>query len=101
MSLVRFFNLNTFISQRELKQLMTISKPLKDILTYGKIISVRGSVVDVFFENNLPPIYTLLHTRKDKEIAVEVLTALWISPTFIFLSYGRITTVNRKRYSKR
>jgi len=42
----------------------------------GKIISVRGSVVDVFFENNLPPIYTLLHTGKDKEIAVEVLTQL-------------------------
>ncbi len=45
-------------------------------INYGKIISVRGSVVDVFFENNLPPIYTLLHTGKDKKVAVEVLTQL-------------------------
>lgn len=45
-------------------------------LNCGKIISVRGSVVDVWFENNLPPIYTLLHTGKDKQIAVEVLTQL-------------------------
>ncbi len=43
---------------------------------YGKIISVRGSVVDVFFNNNLPPIYSLLHTGKDKNVAVEVLTQL-------------------------
>ncbi len=26
---------------------------------YRKIISVRGSVVDVRFENNLPPVYTV------------------------------------------
>jgi len=43
---------------------------------YGKIISVRGSVVDVWFEDNLPPINTLLHSGKDKQIAVEVLTQL-------------------------
>ena len=45
-------------------------------LTYGKIISVRGSVVDVAFENNLPSIYTLLHSGKNKEIAIEVLSQL-------------------------
>lgn len=45
-------------------------------LYQGKIISVRGSVVDIGFEDNLPPIYTLLHTGKDKEIAIEVLTQL-------------------------
>ena len=44
-------------------------------LNYGKIISVRGSVVDVWFENNLPSIYTLLHTGKDK-IPIEVLVQL-------------------------
>lgn len=38
----------------------------------GKIISVHGSVVDVWFENNLPPIYTLLHSGKDKQIAMGV-----------------------------
>jgi F-type H+-transporting ATPase subunit beta len=43
---------------------------------HGKIISVRGSVVDVWFEHNLPPIYTLLHTGKNKEMSIEVLTQL-------------------------
>ncbi len=45
-------------------------------LNYGKIISVRGSVVDVRFENNLPSINTLLHTGKNKQIAIEVLAQL-------------------------
>jgi F-type H+/Na+-transporting ATPase subunit beta len=48
----------------------------KSAIVYGKIISVRGSVVDVLFENELPSIYTLLHTGKDKKISVEVLTQL-------------------------
>jgi len=56
--------------------MVTVQRHKDNPLHYGKIISVRGSVVDVFFENNLPPIYTLLHTGKDKEIAVEVLTQL-------------------------
>ncbi|MEO5978869.1 MAG: F0F1 ATP synthase subunit beta [Chryseolinea sp.] len=43
---------------------------------YGKIISVRGSVVDVRFQNNSPSIYTLLRCGKDNEIAVEVLAQL-------------------------
>jgi F-type H+-transporting ATPase subunit beta len=43
---------------------------------YGKIISVRGSVVDVSFENNLPSIYTLLHAGKDKQVSIEVLSQL-------------------------
>lgn len=43
---------------------------------YGKIISVRGSVIDVRFENNLPPVYTLLHAGKNKEIFIEVLAQL-------------------------
>ena len=45
-------------------------------LNNGKIISVRGSVVDVWFEDSLPPVYTLLHTGKNKEIAIEVLSQL-------------------------
>ncbi|CAN5384386.1 hypothetical protein BH20BAC1_BH20BAC1_10760 [soil metagenome] len=36
-------------------------------LHYGKVISVRGSVIDVRFENNLPPVYTLLHSGKKKK----------------------------------
>lgn len=42
----------------------------------GKIASVRGSVVDVIFENNLPPVYTLLHTGKENQVAIEVLSQL-------------------------
>lgn len=42
----------------------------------GNIISVRGSVVDVRFKNNLPPIYTLLLTGNEKEVSIEVLTQL-------------------------
>ncbi|MEO6831264.1 MAG: F0F1 ATP synthase subunit beta [Chitinophagaceae bacterium] len=45
-------------------------------IQYGKIISVRGSVVDVSFDSNLPPIYTLLHSGKDKEVSIEVLSQL-------------------------
>ncbi len=47
-----------------------------EAIHYGKIISVRGSVVDVYFENNLPPIYTVLHTGKDKQVIIEVLSQL-------------------------
>jgi F-type H+-transporting ATPase subunit beta len=54
----------------------TIQKHKDNSLICGKIISVRGSVVDVWFENDLPPVYTLLHSGKDKQIAVEVLTQL-------------------------
>ena len=45
-------------------------------LNYGKVISVRGSVVDVWFETNLPSIFTLLHTGEKKEIAIEVLSQI-------------------------
>jgi len=45
-------------------------------LNQGKIISVRGSVVDVCFESNLPTVYTLLHTGKVNEISIEVLAQL-------------------------
>ncbi|AWV96796.1 F0F1 ATP synthase subunit beta [Arcticibacterium luteifluviistationis] len=46
------------------------------VLSFGKIISVRGSVVDVWFDNNLPAIYSLLRTGKNNEIALEVLTQI-------------------------
>ena len=46
------------------------------ILNTGVIVSVRGSVVDVRFDEHLPPIYSLLRTGKDKEIAIEVLSQL-------------------------
>ena len=42
---------------------------------FGAVVSVRGSVVDIRFDDHLPPIYSLLHA-KDGEIAIEVLAQL-------------------------
>lgn len=39
----------------------------------GKIISVRGSVVDIWFANKLPPIFSLLFAGIKKQISIEVL----------------------------
>jgi F-type H+-transporting ATPase subunit beta len=41
----------------------------------GKVVSVRGSVVDIWFDSHLPPIYSLLHAQGG-EIAIEVLAQL-------------------------
>jgi F-type H+-transporting ATPase subunit beta len=41
----------------------------------GTVVSVRGSVVDIRFDSQLPPIYSLLHAQEGK-IAIEVLTQL-------------------------
>src|SRR5450432_1473657 len=43
---------------------------------HGVVTSVRGSVVDVRFEDRLPPIYSLLRAGMDAQIAVEVLMQL-------------------------
>lgn len=43
---------------------------------FGKIISIRGSVVDIGFEDYLPSINTLLHTGDKRNIAIEVLAQL-------------------------
>ena len=45
-------------------------------IRYGKIISVRGSVVDVAFENNLPPIFALLRSGEGNKVFIEVLSQL-------------------------
>ena len=42
---------------------------------HGVVISVRGSVVDIRFDEHLPPIYSLLHAREGN-IAIEVLAQL-------------------------
>jgi len=42
----------------------------------GAVMSVRGSVVDIRFENHLPPIYSLLRAGQEKQIAIEVLSHL-------------------------
>jgi F-type H+/Na+-transporting ATPase subunit beta len=42
----------------------------------GVIQSVKGSVVDVRFENKLPALYNILQTGKNNEVKIEVLTLL-------------------------
>lgn len=54
----------------------TNTKHKINTLNRGKIISVRGSVVDVWFERDLPSIFTVLHTGEDKEIVIEVLSQI-------------------------
>ncbi|WP_333876534.1 F0F1 ATP synthase subunit beta [Methylobacter sp.] len=46
-----------------------------NIINLGKVVSVRGSVVDIQFDENLPPIYSLLHANKG-DIVIEVLAQL-------------------------
>ena len=38
----------------------------------GKVVSVRGSVVDLSFDEQLPPIYSMLRAGPDKQIVIEV-----------------------------
>ncbi len=47
----------------------------KSSMNNGVVISVRGSVVDILFDEHLPPINSLLHAREGK-IAIEVLSQL-------------------------
>jgi F-type H+-transporting ATPase subunit beta len=48
----------------------------KNLVNRGKIVSIRGSVVDVWFENDLPPVKSLLHTGKNNKVAIEVLAQI-------------------------
>jgi F-type H+-transporting ATPase subunit beta len=43
---------------------------------FGVVLTVKGSVVDVRFEKNIPSIYTLLRTGSEGQIAIEVLSQL-------------------------
>jgi F-type H+-transporting ATPase subunit beta len=45
-------------------------------LSPGEVVSVRGSVVDVHFDEQLPPIYSLLRAGTEDQIAIEVLSQL-------------------------
>ncbi|MGZ8383584.1 MAG: F0F1 ATP synthase subunit beta [Nitrospira sp.] len=42
----------------------------------GAVVSVRGSVVDIRFEDHLPPIYSLLRAGQEGRVAIEVLAQL-------------------------
>ncbi|MBA3697706.1 MAG: F0F1 ATP synthase subunit beta [Planctomycetes bacterium] len=43
---------------------------------HGVVVAIRGSVVEVVFDGKIPPIYALLRTGENKEIAIEVLMLL-------------------------
>ena len=43
---------------------------------FGAVVAVRGSVVDVRFEERLPVIYSLLRTGQENRVAIEVLVQL-------------------------
>ncbi len=45
------------------------------LINTGVVISVRGSVVDIEFDQHLPPINSLLHAREES-VAIEVLTQI-------------------------
>ncbi|KIO48383.1 F0F1 ATP synthase subunit beta [Nitrosospira sp. NpAV] len=42
----------------------------------GSVVSVRGGIVDIRFENRVPPIHSLLRTGKQGKIVIEVLSQL-------------------------
>ena len=44
-----------------------------DNLNGGVVVAVRGSVVDIRFDDHLPQIYTVLHAGEDDRIVIEVL----------------------------
>ncbi|MDT8399586.1 MAG: F0F1 ATP synthase subunit beta [Pseudomonadales bacterium] len=45
-------------------------------LNQGVVLSVQGSIIDVYFESQLPAIYTLLRTGPQQSIMIEVLGQL-------------------------
>jgi F-type H+-transporting ATPase subunit beta len=43
---------------------------------HGKVVSIRGSVVDVAFADGVPAIYSLLHAGESNQIVIEVMSQL-------------------------
>jgi len=54
----------------------TVLKNNNSTSILGKVVAVRGSVVDIWFDEDLPSINTLIHTGPDNTIAIEVLSQL-------------------------
>src|SRR5277367_5417438 len=42
----------------------------------GNVVAIRGSVVDVRFEQSLPPIFSVLRAGEEKHIVIEVMEQL-------------------------
>ena len=60
----------------ELKQQETVPDEASKFLSMGVVVAVRGSVVDIRFNENLPAIRSLLRTGAQDEMAIEVLSQL-------------------------
>ncbi len=45
-------------------------------LNFGSVVSVRGSVIDAYFSQKLPELYTQLQAGEDNSVAIEVVTHL-------------------------
>jgi len=77
----------------------------------GAVVAVRGSVVDVRFDQGLPQIYSVLHAGAQGEIVIEVMGQLdarrvWghclDGDTGMFLLEGRYSSQSApKKYYKR
>ena len=46
------------------------------LANYGTVVSVRGSVVDIRFDERLPAIYSVLRAGMENQIVIEVLAQL-------------------------
>jgi F-type H+-transporting ATPase subunit beta len=55
---------------------MPVTAKVSRSSTFGVVVLVRGSVVDVRFDGQLPPIYTVLRAGAEKQIIIEVLAQL-------------------------
>ena len=52
----------------------TLSEAENPSANTGAVVSVRGSVVDVRFDRQLPPIHSVLRAGEDGRIVIEVMT---------------------------
>jgi F-type H+-transporting ATPase subunit beta len=57
------------------QQMREMETPPK-VANVGVVVSVRGSVVDLRFDGQLPPIYTVLRAGAERQIVIEVLAQL-------------------------
>jgi len=72
---VFYYNFS-FTKKKNGKSLKVVEEKQKESLPLGKVVSVRGSVVDIWFENDIPSINTVIRTGAKKEIVIEVLAQL-------------------------
>jgi hypothetical protein len=50
------------LASNKIRLIIMPANEIVHTINYRKMISIPSSVVEVFFENNIPTIYSLLHT---------------------------------------